>query len=275
MASFRDSVLAEFSDATKLGELLLPPSDTDRRAIRTALGATFDLAAARIERVQGATIREIVLEHPLFPLGRQRGTWEQTVPHYTRSELMLQVSAPDVPVWVDLLVRLDVTVVAEVDPAGAEAVLVSGFDDFTTLDEFRARFAFIDLDAFMAAHHLSTVEDLRDAFDYLVAEIRLRQPSPFDPNDPANVHTLHVTLAMIAIDPLDLTDGLRAARLVSRAAQGIVAKPPTSIPVEVIAPYSIAVIFSQAALTGSGFTAAMVRDLFAQVGVMTLFFSTN
>ncbi|SDD71715.1 hypothetical protein [Rhodococcus tukisamuensis] len=127
----------------------------------------------------------------------------------------------------------------------------------------------------MAAHHLSTVEDLRDAFDYLVAEIRLRQPPPFDPNDPANVHTLHVTLAMIAIDPLDLTESLRAARLVSRAAQGIVAKPPTSIPVEVIAPYSIAVIFSQAALTGSGFTAAMVRDLFAQVGVMTLFFSTN
>lgn len=110
-------MLAELSDTTRLHDLLLPVADPDRRAIRTALAATYDLASARIERVLGATIREITLQHPLFPVGRQRGTWAQTVPQYTHSELALEVSTPNAPVWVDLLVRLDVSVVAEVDPS--------------------------------------------------------------------------------------------------------------------------------------------------------------
>lgn len=272
MATFRDRALLQLSDAAALGALLLPVGDADGERVRTMLAATYDLSAVRIDQVSAAQVGEIALQRPLFPAGRLDGTWSQTVPSYTRTELSLAVPVPADPVWVDVLARIDVTVVTEVDPAGAESVLSRGFDDFATLDEFRARFAFFDLDAFLAEHHISTVEELREAFDYVVTEVRLRTPPTFDPGDPANTHTLPVTLAAVVVDPLDVAAGLRATRLVREAARGSIGPTPATVPAEPTEAYATAVVLAQNGVDDE-LTAANVEQLCAAEGIVSLFLS--
>jgi hypothetical protein len=197
--------------------------------------------------------------------------WSQTVPSYTRADLVQDVPSVTEPLWVDLLAELAVTVVTEVDPRGAESVLARAFDDFATLDEFRARFTFIDLDAFMAEHRISTVEELREAFDYIVTEVKLRTPPPFDPADPANTHTIPVTLAALAVDPFDLAGGLRAARLTRAAAKDLIGPAPAGLPVEPVAAYATAVVFAAAGLPDGGPAADEVERLYARESVAALF----
>jgi hypothetical protein len=274
VTGFRDRVLLELSDPAALGAALAPAGGSGDGRVRTILAAAYDLSAARIDQVLGAQVRQVTLQRPLFPAGRQDGVWSQTQPSFTRTEFTLSLPAPADPVWVDLLAEIDVTVVAEVDPAGAESVLSRAFDDFTTFDEFRARFSFFDLDAFLARHHISTVEELRNAFDYVVTEIQLRTPGAFDPNDPANTHTLPVTLAAVVVDPFDLAAGLRATRLVREAAKGLPGGPVAGIPAEVTEPYATAVVVAADGLP-DGITAADVEQIYAGQGVASLFLPTT
>ncbi|MDJ0371534.1 hypothetical protein QMK19_18045 [Streptomyces sp. H10-C2] len=274
MTGFRDRALLELSDPATLGALLLPAGDTRGERVRTMLAVTYDLSAARVDRVRSAQVQEIALQRALFPSGRLNGMWSQTVPSYTRGDLTLNVPAPADPIWVDLLAQLDVTVVIEADPGGAEAVLSRGFDDFATLDDFRARFSFFDLDAFLARHRISTVEELREAFDYVVADVQLRTLPEFDPNDPANSHTLPVTLAAVIVDPFDLAEGLRATRLVREAARELTGGTPTSIPTELTEAYATAVVVAEGSV-GGGPAAADIERLFAREGVVSLFLAAN
>jgi hypothetical protein len=272
MASLRDRALLRLSDPARLAALLAD-GDPDRQRVRTMLAATYDLSAARIEAVREVEVAAVELARPLFPVSRRSGVWTQLVPAYTRSELSLDVPVPTDPVWVDLLARLTVTVITEVDPAGAEAVLAAAFDDFDTLEEFRARFSFFDLDGFLATHPISTVAELREAFDYLVAEVRLRRPAGFDPDDPVNTHRLGVTLAAIPVEPLDLAAGLRAARLVRAAAGQLTGGAPASGPIDTTAPYATAVVFPAAGADSP--TAAEIEQLYAGDGVVSLFLTGN
>jgi hypothetical protein len=273
MTVFGDRALRELSDPAALGSLLLPSGDADGR-VRTMLGTTYDLSVARIDHVTGVHVRSVALQRPLFPVGRQEGSWSQLVPSFTRTEVTLSLPAPADPVWIDVLAGIDVTVVAEVDPSGAEAVLSKGFDDFATLDEFRARFAFFDLDAFLATHHISTVEELRDRFDYVVTEIQLRRPTPFEREDPANTHTLPVTLAAVIVDPFDLAGGLRATRLVREAAKNLVGPVPASVPAEGTEAYATAVVVAADGLP-DGLTTTDVERLCAGEGVVSIFLPTT
>jgi hypothetical protein len=270
VTSFRDSALLQLSDPAAFGAALAPADGSGDGRVRTILAAAYDLSATRIDQVRSAQVGQLALQRPLFPVGRQDGVWSQTQPSFTRTEFTLNLPAPADPIWIDLLAGIDVTVVAEVDPSGAESVLSRAFDDFTTFDEFRARFSFFDLDAFLARHHISTVEELRDAFDYVVTEIQLRTPGVFDPNDPANTHTLPVTLAAVIVDPFDLAAGLRATRLVRQAAKGLAGASVVGVPAEVTEPYATAVVVAAGGLP-DGLTAAQVEQLYAGEGVACLF----
>lgn len=269
MVSFRDQVLLRLSAPATLGAALLPAGDTVGRRVQTMLAASYDLSSARIDQVAGLAVRAVALQRPLFAVGRRSGTWSQTVPSFTRAELTLEVPAPADPIWVDLLAELDVTVIAETDPAGAEAVLSRSLDDVTSLDDFRARFTFFDLDEFMARHHITTVEELREAFDYLVTDVRLRKPPRFDPGDPANTHVLPVTLAAVVVDPVDLTAALRVTRLVREAAKQLAGAVPATMPAERTAAYATAVVLSAAGL-GDGLTADAIENLYAAEGVVSI-----
>ncbi|MET7479555.1 hypothetical protein ABZT17_35050 [Streptomyces sp. NPDC005648] len=270
MTAFRDRALLALSDPVALGALLSPTGASGDRRLRTMLATAYDLAAVRIDTVTGTRVREIALQRPLFPTARQDGVWSQIVPAYSRTELTLNVPAPARPVWIDVRAGIDVTLVAEVDPAGAESVVTRAFDDFTTFDEFRARFTFFDLDAFLAEHGISTVAELKDSFHYLVTDIRLRTPPPFDPGDPANTHTLPLTLAAVVVDPFDLAGGLRATRLVREAARSLTVPPPAGLPAEAGEAYATAVVLAADGLP-DGLTAADVEQLCAGEGVVSLF----
>lgn len=269
MASFRDSALLELSDRAVLAGLLLPPGDTTGQRIRTMLAATYDLAIARVDQIKDIEVRSIGLQRPLFPVSRRTGQWSQTVPSYTRADLTQDVPAASDPVWADLLVELSVTLVTETDPGGAESVVAQAFEDFTTFDEFRQRFLFFDLDAFLAKHRITTVEQLRESFEYIVTEVQLRKPGPFDPNDPGNTRTLPVTVAALIVDPFDLAGGLRAAQLVRAAARGLAGAHQAEL--DSVAAYATTVVFSSAGLPGGGPTAGEVEQLYAREGVVSLF----
>jgi len=274
MTVFRDRALLALSDPSALDALLSPAGDSGDQRLRTMLAAAYDLSAARVDSISGAQVRQVSLQQPLFPTGRHEGVWSQLVPSYTRTELTLTGPAPTGPVWIDLLAGVDVTVVTEVDPGGAESVLSRAFDDFATLDEFRSRFTFFDLDAFLSEHRISTVEELRDAFDYVVTEIRLRTPPAFDPDDPANTHTLPITLAAVIVDPFDLAAGLRYTRLVREAARALAGPAPAQLPVEVAETYATAVVFAADGLS-DGLAAADIERLYAAQGVLSLFLPTT
>jgi hypothetical protein len=267
--------MLELGDPAAFGELLLPAEDSGRQLIRTMLAAAYDLSAVRIDQVRDVAVDELELQHPLFATDRKTGSWTQTVPSYTRTEIALDEATSRDPVWIDILARLRVTVVAEIDPSGAESVVTETADGFTTLDEFRRRFPFVDLDAFLAEHGISTVEQLRDAFQYLLTTVRLRTAAPFDPDDPANVRTLSVALATVAVDPFDLAEGLRAAQVIRETSRTLTGATPTAVPVECTAAYAVAVVFAGAGPGGNGITAAAVQQLFARAGVAALFLNTS
>ena len=267
--------MLELGDPAAFGALLVPAGDSDRQLIRTMLAATYDLSAVRIDQVRDVAVGELELQHPLFVTDRKTGTWTQTVPSYARTELALDETTSRNPVWIDILARLRVTVVAEIDPAGAESVVSEAADSFSTLDEFRRQFPFIDLDAFMAEHGIGTVEQLRDAFQYLLTTVRLRAAAPFDPDDPGNTYTLNVALAALAVDPFDVAEGMRAAQMVRETSRKLTGAPQRAIPAECTAAYAVAVVFAEEGPGGSGITSATVQRVFARAGVAALFLNTN
>ncbi len=271
MTSFRDSALLRLADPVAFRALLLPSGDSERRLVRTALAATYDLSAVRIDQVRDVVVDELVLQFPLFSEKRTAGSWTQLVPTYSRTEFVVDNERSPRPVWIDILAKLKVTVVAETDAAGVESVVNETVEGFTTFDEFRQRLPFVDLDAFMSEHGISTVEELREAFQYLLSTVRLRTAGPFDPDDPANVHTLGVAVATVAVDPFDLTEGLRAGRIITEAGRAVAGAEPVLPKVESIAPYASAVVFAETGPADGGTTVAAVEQLFAGAGVAALF----
>ena len=143
--------------------------------------------------------------------------------------------------------------------------------DFNTLDEFRNQFRFIDLAAFMASHGITTVEELKEAYHYLITEIRLRTPPVFDPNDAANQHRFSLDVAMLLRELIDVTEALRAAKWVRQVADQRASYQRTVPNAEVRSTFAPLLIFPATALNGLPFTAETLQSFFAAEQVLTLF----
>lgn len=196
MGGFVDRTLLRLGDPARLAVELSTPAP-DPQALGMLLASVHDLEHVRLESISQVAVPELRVQLPLFPAARQVGTWTRTQPSYVVTEVAVENRGGVDPVWVDLLARLRVTLVAETDPGGVESVLAKSMDDFATLEEFREQFRYIDVDDFMARHRLQTVEDLREAFEYLITEVRFRAPEPFDPADPRNQHDVEFELAVL------------------------------------------------------------------------------
>jgi hypothetical protein len=271
VSGFSDLVLLRLADPDQLANALAPAGAPPPARLGTILTSVFDLSSVRIERIDEVLVREVVLERPLFPVERQLGTWTGVVPTHSRSDLVLDRSGPTDPVWVDLLGTVVLRVVVEIEPGDVEAVTVEEIEGYQTLDEFRSRFRYLDLDAFMKQHGLKTVEDLREAYHYLRTELKLAAPPAFDPDDPANRLDVEAPLAVLVHDELDITATLRAAKLVRALAEGAVAALPRDGLGERTAPYAIAALFPRTALPAGGPSEDDVHALFAREGVLSLF----
>ncbi|MGW7528509.1 hypothetical protein [Streptomyces sp. NPDC054783] len=271
MGQFSDTVLLSLSDPDRLKAALVPANDTT--GILTLLHAIHEFTFARLDQVQDVTIGDIALQQPFFPSRRITGDLTRTSPSYCRSDLRLDVAHE--PIWADLLVRVHAEVIAEVEPGGAESVVTRMVDAVDTLDDFRRQVPFLDVDEFMSRHGLATVDDLRNAHEYLVTEYRLRTPPPFDPVDPGNAYRLEIPLAVLAMDSLDLTGGLRAAKQLRAATEDVLTPARPSALSEAKAPYAVAVVFP-AAPAPSPSPDPQVKDitqLFAREDVLSLFLS--
>jgi hypothetical protein len=262
MMSFRDTAVTRLSDTTRLAEALTPWAGF-------LVEQSYGLEHVRLETVRSVTVRSLRVEEPVFPETRHSGSWTVVGQATANRTEFLAEGRQGAPLWIDLLADVDVELVAEVDPGGLASLVVSALDDFRTLEEFRRRFRFIDLDAFMAAHGLTTVEDLREAGQYLRAEIRLKAPPAFDPADPANARTARVRVAALVADPADVTGAMRAARLVSASACAAV--PPPDELGEHRAPYAMAAVFPRTAADAPGLTAEEITRLLTGAGIAALF----
>lgn len=271
MSLLIDQLLLQFSDPAQVIQVLTPAGDLNQSRLRTLIGAVYELPFATLHKVQSVQVSSLERQQPLSPLGRLSGTWQQTIPTYTRTDLLLEQEQPGAPLWLDLVVKLDLTLVLEVDPGTVESILTRNLADFNTLAEFRNQFRFIDLDAFMASHGITTVDELKEAYHYLITEIRLRTPPAFDPNDPARQFHFPLTVAILLRDALDITEALRAAKWVQAAAAQRQAYQREAPPAEVHSVFAPLLIFPEAALNGLPFQAAAVQSFFAAENVLSLF----
>ena len=272
MSVFADQLLVDLSDETALKQLLDPPGDTNRDRIRALIDAMYDTPHARIHAVRDVTMSRVERARPLFAPRENRGTETQTTPDYTRTDVQWQEVDRLAPLWVDLSVDLGVTLVLEIDAGEVESIMVREIANITSLADFKSRFSFLDLDAFLAEHGISNVQELRDRFDYLLTEVKLKQAPPFDPDDPANRRRYEVSAAILIRDTLDLGEALRAAKLVRAVLRRSAAyREAVEADFETSSPYAAVVVFPADALTGSGFTEAGLRSFFAAEDVVAIF----
>jgi hypothetical protein len=236
--------------------------------------AAFVLPFARLHAVQDLEVRDIEIlevQRPLFWPRRTSGTWTQTIPSHARTDVLSEGEERCEPVWVDMTVETRVNVVLEIDAGEVESIMTKEISGFSTLDEFRSHFRVFDLDAFMAEHGISTVEELRTRFHYLLTEIRGRPPRPFNPNDPANRHRFSLRLAILIRDDRDLAAGLRTAKLARGLLERTVAYQPRVGAAEVRTPYAPLVIFPQ----GGPYKEEDVRALFMTDRILAVFMPTS
>lgn len=271
MSQVIDQLLLQLSDPTKLIPLLTPASDTGQTLLRTLIGAVYDLPFATLHQILKVEASNVTRQVPIAPLATLNGFWQQTIPSYTRTDLRLEQQPSVTPLWLDLLVTLDLTFLLEVDPGAVESILTHNLADFNTLDEFRNQFRFIDLDAFMAKHGITTVEELKEAYNYLITEIRLRTPPTFDPNNPANQVRFALDVAILLQDVIDVTDALRAAKWIQQIADQRRAYQREYQSAEVRSTFAPLLIFPESALNGLPFTASAIQSFFAAEHVLTLF----
>jgi hypothetical protein len=277
VSEFVDRMLVGLGNTAALTRLLDPPGDPGHDRVRALIDAAYDAPFARIHAVRRMQARSIEVARPLFPLREHHGSWTISTPAHTRADVQWQTVDRSTALWVDLAAELTVTLVLEVDSGEVESVLVRQIGAFASLEEFRAQFRMLDLDAFMAKHGIATLEDLREHYRYLLAEIRLRTPPPFDPADPANEVSYDLAAAILIRESLDVREALRAAKL-ARALLGrtTVRRAPTDDgALEPRFPSVPVVVFPRPALGASSLTEDGIRSLFAGEGVVAILASAE
>jgi hypothetical protein len=268
---FADQMLVHLSDPARLVQFLTPPDDPERSRLRALLGAAYTLPFARLHEIRDVKVTRTSVQRPLLPLRRRRSTWTQTMPTYTRTDVASEADAAVEPIWLDLSTALALTVVLEVDAGEIESIVRREIGDFATLAEFRDRFRYLDLEAFLAEHNITTVEELRAHAHYLLAEIKLRPTPPFDANDPANQHRYTLNVAILIREVIDLVAALRAAQLARSTMERTLTYLHETDTADVRTPYAPLVIFPAPLLEELPFTAAEIGALFASEGILAVF----
>jgi hypothetical protein len=274
VSDFADRMMIGLADPAGLRDLLAPAADATHDRIRRLLAAQYALPSAVVHDVVDVTVLDTEAQRPLFLPRRHSAVWTTTQPGYARTDVLADGVDLRAPYWLDLTARLAVTVVLEVDPGQVESITVTEIEDVDSLAGFRARFDYLDLDAFLARHRISTVEQLREAFRYLLAEVRLAPAPPFDPADPAHRRRFELRLAVLVRDGGDLVGVVRDARLVRELAGRVLPVRPAPAgvgpEVEVLAPYAPVVVLPTGSLP-AGITEAGADSFFRAQDVLAVF----
>lgn len=271
MSLFVDQLLVQLRDPAQLTQLIAPASDPTHTRLRTLLDAVYEMPFATIHDVRDVQVRRTEFEQPVFPPKRTQGTWTQTMPHYARTDVTYEGGDVLTPTWLDLSAELGLTLVLEVESGEVASILTRAVDGFNTLDEFRARFRFFNVDAFMADNQIATFAELKERAQYLVTEIQLKPPGPFNPDAPGNQHRYTLNLAVFIRDVVDVAATLRQAKLARIALERALTFRRETETAAVRTPFAPLALFPEAALAGLPFTAGALTTFFASEGVLALF----
>ncbi|MFI6166345.1 hypothetical protein ACIBCN_06110 [Nocardia sp. NPDC051052] len=271
MGDHVDAVLLQIGNSAGVHDIVFPSSDSGRARIRTLLSAVYQLPFAIVRDVTAVDVVAVECARPLFPVVRRTGNWTQTMPAHMRTDVDIVGSDGAAPRWIDVVADLSATVLLEIDPGELDSLRISDIGDFATLAEFRAKFRYLDLEAFMRANRLTTVEDLRGAFHYLLAEAKLKPAPPFDPTDPAASRRLAVRIGVLIRDDIDLTDALREVRQMLAAQEPVVDEHRDRDFAEISSHIAPLVVFPASAVTGSGFTQEQIIAFFAGQRTLAVF----
>jgi hypothetical protein len=272
MAEFADRVLAQLHDTGALTTLLTGPTAATYPRLGRLVDEVYGTDGVDVDRITDATVLSVRPEHPLTGADRVALSWQQQQPTFATADLRGLVERAGAEVWADLYAGVQLDVVTRVDPGGIDLVVTRAIENITSLADFRSRFRYLDLDAFLARRRITTVEELRESAEYVLAEIRLLPAPPFDPTDPVNAHSISLDLAIAVIDERDLVAGLRAARRLRAA--GAAGPPGSSDPTlgRPVRPFAVAVVLPATAAAGQPDDDA-VDELYAAAGVLPLFAS--
>ncbi len=100
----------------------------------------------------------------------------------------------------------------------------------------------------------------------------MKRTPRFDPNNPANLHSYTLNLAILIRDTIDVAAALHDIKLARAVMERVLVYSREFDGNEVLAPYAPIIIFPKAALTGLPFTDSALQTFFASQGILLLFF---
>lgn len=239
MSLFVDGLLLQLSDPTQLTQLLAPASDTNNTRLLTLLKIMYDLQYITIHSVQDIKIT-IEAQRLLLTTHQTSGMWRPATPDNSHTDVTYEGSDKLEPIWLDICAVVKLSLLMEVNSGKIESIDTHQVDYIDT-------------------HYLEHVM------------IQLQKTGPFDAQDPANIQSYTLNVAVFIRDSLDVAATLRSVKLARAIMKRVTIYQKELNSVEVLTPYAPIVIFPQSVLASLPFTQAALEKLFAQEGVMILF----
>jgi hypothetical protein len=270
MSQFVDRALLQLHDPAALTTLLKGAAAPPYPQFERLLDAVFASENATIDHIDDLTVLA-TLPVVLVP-GKDRisATWTASQPAHALSDIRGELTRTGVGPWAHLLASIQIRVALAIDSGGVESVVMSSIEDIQSFADFESRFRYLDLQAFLATHKITTVEQLREAAQYVLAEVRLKQPPPFASQTPGSAYDVAIDLALLLQDEVDVMAGLMWAQQLWAAGCTHPPGTPSSVLGQTQRPFAAAVVFPRSGLGGS-ISAAAIDALYAKSKVLPLF----
>lgn len=168
MTSFVDHCLLQMRQPAAIADLLKGGSTGPYPRLERLITSVFRPDGTSINSIANVSIVGVDPMVLYMPQDRITGSLTQMQPSYQLTDLRADVAASRSPQWAHLLARAEFHLVAEVDPGGIESAVTHAIENIQSFADFQSRFRYIDLDAFLAPHRITTVEQLREAAEYLL-----------------------------------------------------------------------------------------------------------
>lgn len=231
MSLFVDRLLLQLSDPAQLRQLLAPADDTGHTRLLTLLNTMYNLEFAKIHDVQDVSVQQSESERLFLTMHQTRGVWRQTTPGHQHTDIVYEGSDKLEPIWLDIAAQVQVKLLIEVDSGTAESI------DTHQLDQIMIQF---------------------------------KKPVPFDPQDPANVQSYPLNIAIFIRETLDVAAALHDIKLARSVIEQASVYQKELDSGEVVAPYAPIVIFPPDALQGLPFNADALHTFFARENVLVV-----
>lgn len=267
-----DLLLIKLRQPNALMALLDPPDDPHRTRLVQLAHAVIDFGDDSLEAVAEAAVQGVELQRPLIVSAPYQETRLDTQT-MKRVEVAGTTRRFSDLLWIDMEATLKLALVVEAAGTEIQSLTAAEIEGYDTLEEFKSRFRYLDLDSFLDDRGITTVEELRARAHYLLTEIRLKPKPAFDADNPANRHNVTVRVGAVVRDDFDIGAALRILKgLRLELAQSQSVRPDLGFGTSRRrASSALAAIFPLAGLPASGMTATGIEELFASEDLLAFF----